>query len=185
MFVERWWRGDTFCGQCWLSSPCPQLSPRLIRPRWLASLELLWHLEGVIWSTGARERVCCFSGGTAAERKLYTHRVRETSVCLERWARLPLCVCLCGHVRERERERVAFPHGRLSLGIASAEKLAFLLSIRRELSLYFGPSHLQRKPQENATLEFLNTCSDQFLLAQTCRYNLLPFTVQHIFHSNH
>lgn len=74
-----------------------------------------------------------------------------------------VCVCLCGHMRERER--VVFPHGRLSLGIASTtEKLSFLLSIRRELSLYFGPNHIQRKPQENATLEFLNRGSDQFVL---------------------
>ena len=70
----------------------------------------LWNSCG-IWKVRygaracARGHVCCFSGGPFVERKLYTHRVRETSVCLERWACLPLCVCLCGHERERERER--------------------------------------------------------------------------------
>lgn len=66
------------------------------------------------------------------------------------------------------KERVAFPHRRLGLGMASTKILSFLLLIRGEPSLYFGPNHLQRKPQENASLRFLNTVSDQFLLTQTC-----------------
>lgn len=74
---------------------------------------LLACLAGTLLASGrcdtehvrVRERVCCFSGETAAERKLYTHRARETSVCLERWACLPLYVCVCVGIWERERER--------------------------------------------------------------------------------
>lgn len=100
--MEQWWRGDMFCGQCWFFPPRPQFSPSLIRPRWLASLELsLASGRCDTEHVRARERVCCLSGESAAERKLYTHRARETSVCLQRWTCLPLC----GHTRRGKRGR--------------------------------------------------------------------------------
>lgn len=48
----------------------------------------------------AHKLVCCFSGETAAERKLYTHRVRERQVSV--WKGEHVCQCVC--VRDRERE---------------------------------------------------------------------------------
>lgn len=102
--------GTCFVDEVYSSSPCPWFSPRLNRPGWLASLELLWHLEGVIWSMCARASAFVVSQERQLQREnLYTHRVRETSVCLERWACLPLRVCLCGHRRERERESCVSP----------------------------------------------------------------------------
>lgn len=81
------------------------------------------HNLGSVWKVWYGAGLCLFFvGETAKEREVYTHRVRETSVCLERWA----CLTLCVGMRETERERVVFPQGRLSLGTASSEKLSFL-----------------------------------------------------------
>lgn len=172
VFAERRWRGDMCCWQCWFFSPCPRLSQTLIRPLWLSPAGACF----CIWKMwyGARAPALSsslFSGEAAAERTPHTHRAWEASVCLERWACLLLGVCVCVFVRVG-KERVAFPHRRLGLGMASTKILSFLLLIRGEPSLYFGPNHLQRKPQENASLRFLNTVSDQFLLTQTCWYAL-------------
>lgn len=130
----------------------PGLSEPVGSPGWNS----FQHLEGVIRSARL-----------LSLRRNFTATERERDKCPSGQVSTSATVCVC--VGIRQREKVAFPHGRLSLGIASTEKLSFLLSIRRELSLYFGPCHLQRKPQETATLEFFNTGSDQFLLAQTYR----------------
>lgn len=53
-----------------------------------------------IWKVWYRACICCFSGEMAVERKLYSHRMRETSVCLERWACLPLYVFVSAYERE-------------------------------------------------------------------------------------
>lgn len=141
----------------------PALSDPAGLPRWSSR----WHLEGAIRSMCAHASAFVVSQERALQRENFTptERERQVSVCKGEH------VCHYVGIRGGGREggRVAFPHGRLSLGMASSEKVSFLLSIRSKLSLYFGPNHLQRKPQENATLEFLNTGSDQFLLTQTCR----------------
>lgn len=92
------------------------------------------------------------------ERKFYTHRERKT-VSLSGGASMSTAVCV------GMREIAAFSHGRLRLGIAFTKKLSFLLLMRRELSLDFGPSHLQRL-QEKVALQLLNMGSDQFRLTQ-------------------
>ena len=103
-----------------------------------------------------------FSGESAAERKLHPPSERGKCLSGEVSISATVCVCVCAG-----KEGVAFPHRRLSLGIASTKILSFLLSIRGELRLYFGPNHLQSKPQENAALQSLNTVSDPFLFTQT------------------
>lgn len=138
------------------------LPQRLIRPRWLCLAEALvasgrCDTEHV----RAHGHVCCFVRRDGCRDKTLQPQ-SERDKCLSGKVSMSATVCV---EREREGELRFF----LSLAIASSEKLSFLLSIRRELSLYFSPHHLQRKPQENAPLEFPSRGSDPFLLAQTYR----------------
>lgn len=93
------------------------------------------------------------------KRKTF-HPQSERDKCLS--GKVSVSASVCVGTREREGER-------LSLAVASSGKLSFLLPIRRELSVYFGLCHLQRKTQENATLEFLRRGADPFLLSETYR----------------
>lgn len=122
VFVKRWWRGDMFHAQCWFFSPSSSHSflHRLIRTRWLALPELLWRLEGVIRS--AREQACLlFLSRVRQRRENFTPTERERQVSV--WKGEHVSVCVCGHTKESKR--VAFPHGRLDLGIASTKNSHF------------------------------------------------------------
>lgn len=124
-------------------------------------------------------------GRDGGREKTFTPTMRETSVCLERWARLLLYAFVWAYGGERQRERGAFPYGRLSLGIASTEKLSILLLIRRELSLYFSPSHPPRKLQENSSLfqhKFRSVSPHTNTLISAYTYCKLIQTPHHLAH---
>lgn len=82
-----------------------------------------------------------------------TERGRQVSVWKGEHVGQRVRVSVRADKRERRRERAACPPGRLSSGMAFSAKLSFLPSIRRELSLYFCPNHLRRKPRENVALQ--------------------------------
>lgn len=136
---------------------------RLIRPRWLCLAVALGASGGC--DTGPYVCVRAASAFVVSmerqlpKRKTF-HPQSERDKCLS--GKVSVSASVCVGTREREGER-------LSLAVASSGKLSFLLPIRRELSVYFGLCHLQRKTQENATLEFLRRGADPFLLSETYR----------------
>ena len=106
-------------------------SPGLIRPAGAPRRN-----SGVIWKVRT-ERVCLLflRRNGCREKTPLPQSERDKSLSGKVSGSAGLCVCVCVGTRERERERLAFPHRRL---IASTEKLSFLFSIRRELSLFLS-----------------------------------------------
>lgn len=94
--------GTSFVDSADSSLSCPQFPPKLLRPCWHASPELLWHMEGVIWSVCACWSVCCFSG----EKTLHPQREKD---CVSVWRGELVYGCMCVFVWAWERDCCVFP----------------------------------------------------------------------------
>lgn len=92
-----------------------QLSPGLIRP-------CPARLAGILWTVAIG--ACLLFVTSCREWKFPPTELERQAAVWKRWAGLTLYVCVCVGINTHT---AMFPPGRLSPGIASTEKLSFLL----------------------------------------------------------